>query len=164
MVKRGDIFMKKKIHALWTAIAGTLRSWLGILAIPVFILVGCNIIDYITGLRAAKYRNNKLSSYKSIRGIEKKICMWLLILVGYMMDVMINYTVNNAGFDIKIPPVVAILVTVWLIFNEIISILENMVDIGVNIPPFLLPLTIRIRSQVEEKADEYEIYGWRRKR
>ena len=32
----------------------------------------------------------------------------------------------------------ASLVAIWLIANEIISILENIGDIGVNVPPFLV--------------------------
>lgn len=37
--------------------------------------------------------------------------------------------------------------------NEIISILENMIDIGVAMPPFLMPIVGYIKMQVEEKAD-----------
>lgn len=40
----------------------------------------------------------------------------------------------------------------WLVVNEIISILENMLDIGVRMPPFLLPVIKYIRKQVEAKA------------
>lgn len=36
--------------------------------------------------------------------------------------------------------------------NEIISILENMVDIGIQIPSFLLPLVKNIKSQTEHFA------------
>lgn len=41
----------------------------------------------------------------------------------------------------------------WLICNEIISILENIQDMGVNIPAFLQPLVKHIRSQVEEQIN-----------
>ncbi len=43
-----------KVKATVIAALSVLMSWLGILAIPVLLLVGCNIIDYITGLMAAK--------------------------------------------------------------------------------------------------------------
>jgi hypothetical protein len=49
---------------------------------------------------------------------------------------------------------VASLVAVWLICNEIISILENINDIGVAMPPFLLKLAGSLKSQVEGKADQ----------
>lgn len=141
-----------KTKAFFIAVFGALFSWLGILAIPVFLLVGCNLIDYFTGLAAAKYRNEAVSSYKGIRGIIKKVCMWLLIAVGWMMDVLIEYAVVTVGLAVELPYIVATVVTVWLICNELISILENMIDIGVAIPPFLMPLVKRIQHQAEEKV------------
>lgn len=142
-----------KIKAFFITAFSALFSWLGVLAVPVFLLVGCNLIDYITGLLAAKYRDEAVSSYKGIRGIIKKVCMWLLIGVGWMMDTLLKYTVTTVGLTIELPFIVATVVAVWLICNELISILENMIDIGVNIPPFLMPLVKRIKNQVEEKTD-----------
>lgn len=137
-----------------TVFAGitTLMSWLGILAVPVFLLVGCNIIDYLTGLCAAKYRTESISSYKGIRGIIKKVCMWLLVIIGAWLDVLVNYAVECAGISLTLPFIVATAVAVWLVINEIISILENMIDIGVDMPPFLIPLVRYIKAQTESKA------------
>ncbi len=142
-----------KVKVTVIAVVSALMSWLGILAVPVLLLVGCNIIDYATGLCAVKYRNDSISSYKSIRGITKKVCMWLLVVVGAFIDVLIQYAVECAGIGLTVPFVVATVVAVWLVVNEIISILENMSDIGVNMPPFLLPLMKYIKKQVEDKAD-----------
>lgn len=142
----------EKAKVIVTAIVSTLMSWLGVLAIPVFLLVGCNILDYFTGLCASEYRNETISSYKGIRGIFKKVFMWLLIAVGAVIDVLIRYTATNIGISLQIPFIVATIVAVWLIVNEIISILENMIDIGVEMPPFLLPLVRNIKKQVEEKT------------
>ena len=142
-----------KVKATVIAALSVLMSWLGILAIPVFLLVGCNLIDYATGLLAAKYRQDGgISSYKSIRGIFKKIGMWLLIIVGSFMDILIQYAAECMGLGITIPFVVATFVAVWLVVNEMISILENLIDIGVNMPPFLMPVVKYIKKQIEEKA------------
>lgn len=142
-----------KVKVTVIAVVSALMSWMGILAVPVLLLVGCNIIDYATGLCAVKYRNDSISSYKSIRGITKKVCMWLLVVVGAFIDVLIQYAVECAGIGLTVPFVVATVVAVWLVVNEIISILENMSDIGVNMPPFLLPLMKYIKKQVEDKAE-----------
>ena len=84
-----------KVKVTVIAVLSVLMNCLGILAIPVFLLVGCNLIDYATGLVAAKYRQDGgISSYKSIRGIFKKIGMWLLIIVGSFMDILIQYAVE----------------------------------------------------------------------
>lgn len=141
-----------KIKTTVIAVISALMGWLGILAVPVFLLLGCNLIDYGTGLCAAKYRNDGISSYKSIRGIAKKVCQWLLILIGAFVDILINYAVECAGMGITLPFIVGTVVAVWLVVNEIISILENMIDIGVAMPPFLLPLVRYIREQAENKV------------
>lgn len=142
----------EKIKVTVIAALSALMSWLGILAVPVLLLVGCNVVDYITGLLAAPYRVETVSSYKGIRGIIKKVCMWLLVVIGAWVDILLNYAVECAGMQIAIPFVVATVVAVWLVVNEIISILENMIDIGVSMPPFLLPIAKHIKQAVEDKA------------
>ena len=136
-----------------TALLSALFSWLGLVAVPLLLLVVLQVIDYATGLVAAKYRFEQISSYKSFKGIAKKICMWLLVIVGGVLDWIITYAAESAGLDIGVSFVVACIVCVWLMCNEIISILENMVDIGVKLPPFLMKITKRLQSSVENKAD-----------
>ena len=141
-----------KIKTWFIAIFTALSAWLGILAIPMLILVLLNITDYGTGLAAAKYRGKKISSEIGLQGIAKKICMWLVVGLGAAVDWLLTYASQQAGITLPFSFVVASLVAVWLICNEIISILENMVDIGVELPPFLAPLVKNIKKQVEDKA------------
>ncbi|MGB8452715.1 MAG: phage holin family protein [Anaerocolumna sp.] len=145
-----------KIKTLFITFFSALAGWLGILAIPMSILVICNTIDYGTGLAAGPKRGQKINSYKSFRGIAKKICMWLLVAVGAMVDWLITYAGQTVGVKLPGSFLIACIVAVWLIANEIISILENMVDIGVAIPPFLLPIVKNIKKQVEDKAPKEE--------
>ena len=153
-----DVLMEEQImdktKATLIIIISTIMDFLGILAIPVFLMVGCNIIDYITGLMASKYREEQISSYKGIRGITKKVCMWLLVLVGSFIDIIINYTAEYMGIGFKIPFIVATFVAVWIVVNEMLSILENIIDIGVVLPPFLMPIVRLIRKEVESVAGE----------
>ena len=141
-----------KVKAFAILVVSAFMGWLDILAIPVLLLVLCNLIDYATGLMAAPYRTESVNSYKGIRGIIKKVCMWLLIVVGAIVDTMLNYAVENMGWEIALSFIVATVVAVWLLVNEIISILENILDIGVDMPPFLLPVVRYIKRQVEESA------------
>ena len=149
----------ERIKIIFTTVLSVLMSWLGILAVPVFLMVGCNVIDYITGMMATKYREESISSYKGIRGIMKKVCMWLLIIVGSWIDILLRYTLDCAGIDNDVPFIVATVVAVWLVVNEIISILENMIDIGVEMPPFLMPEVKHMRKQIEETVDLQERQG-----
>lgn len=84
----------------------------------------------------------------------KKVAMWLMVIVGMMVDEMLMYASSSIGKEWPFKFVVGCAVAIWLICNEIISILENIQDIGVNIPPFLKPIVKRIRSQVEEEMEE----------
>ena len=141
-----------KVKAAFVAAFSMIFGWLGILAVPVLILAGLNFTDYITGILASKRRNELVTSDKGLWGIVKKIGMWILVGLGWAMDVLINYTSQYVGLSIKLPFVVATIVAVWLICNEIISILENLLDIGVAMPPFLMPLAKMIKGQVEDKT------------
>lgn len=145
------------IKLLFTAIGSFLSSLLGGLYIPVLLMVSCNVIDYITGLLAAPSRaDGGISSYRSMRGITKKVTMWLLVVVGAIIDRLLVYTSETIGFTMPFKFLIACIVAIWIICNELISILENMVDIGVNIPVFLLPLVKSIKKQTESLASRTE--------
>ena len=109
-------------------------------------MVSSNLVDYGTGLIASKFRNQDINSYRSIRGIFKKIAMWLLVVVGAIVDEMIKYSTAQIGIDIKVQFLIASIVAIWITCNEVISILENIQDIGVPIPGFLKPLVKNISS------------------
>jgi toxin secretion/phage lysis holin len=140
----------KVITAIISTVTGILSSLLGILYIPVLLMVACNLIDYGTGLMAAKYRNDgKISSYRSMRGILKKVCQWLLVIVGSLIDMLLKYSATTIGFKMPFTFMIACIVAIWIICNEIISILENMIDIGAPIPPFLIQIIKNVKTQVE---------------
>lgn len=124
--------------------------------VPVLLMVACNIIDYATGIFASKYRNQPVDSYKGFRGIAKKISMWLLVVVGAIVDQLLKYAAATIGITMPITFLIACVVAIWIICNEIISILENIKDIGAPVPPFLLPLLKNLKSQVEEVAKTEE--------
>ena len=139
-----------------TAVAcffAAVSAWLGVLAVPVYVLVLVNLADYFTGIAASVFRKEAVSSYRGIRGIVKKVCMWLLVGVGAAVDWMLLFAAQAAGAPAPFRFFTASLVAVWLVCNEIISILENISEIGVGLPPFLVRLVKGIQKQVESGAD-----------
>lgn len=144
------------IKVTFTAIGAVLSSVLGVLYVPVLLMVLCNVMDYITGLIASHYRGEKVSSYVGLKGIIKKVCLWLLVVVGVIIDTLIKYAADTVGIKPPIHFLIACVVAVWIICNELISILENMVDIGVKIPPFLLPLVTLLKEQAEKAGEPKE--------
>ena len=79
--------------------------------------------------------------------------MWILIIVGAIIDQLILYACAEIGFRIPFTFAIACVVAVWLICNEIISILENINDIGVPMPAFMNKVVQNIKSQIEEKTE-----------
>lgn len=144
--------MLNEIKAGFTAVFAFIASILGILYVPVLLMVACNVIDYTTGLMAVSNRKEELSSYRSIKGITKKVCMWLLVVVGAIVDELIKYAAKTVGIEIPVHFLVACVVAIWIICSELLSILENINDIGVNLPPFLLPIIKLLQQKTEEAA------------
>lgn len=144
-----------------TTIASLLSSMLGVLYVPVLLMVACNVIDYITGLWAAPKRpaDGGISSYRSMAGIIKKVTMWLLVVVGAIVDQLLSYACTVMGYQIHLTFLVACIVAIWIICNELISILENMVDIGISIPAFLLPLVVNLKNQIDGMEESENCAG-----
>lgn len=141
---------RNPIKGIIIAACSMLSSALGVLYVPTLLMVTSNVIDYATGLMATPNRNCGISSYRSMRGIFKKVAMWLLVVVGVIIDLLLKYTSETLGITLPFDYLFACIVAVWITCNELISILENMIDIGISIPAFMMPLVKHIRSQVDE--------------
>lgn len=138
-----------KVKVFVSAVCSAFFSFFGLLAIPILLLVGCNLIDWGTGLMAAYCRGEKVTSEKSLGGIAKKIVMYILVFVGFVIDMLIAYVTKNMSIALNLPNIVACIICVWLVLNELISITENCEDIGVSIP-FLSPIVKLIKGKIEE--------------
>lgn len=144
----------RKIQIAVVGVFAILTAWLGNLAIPVYILLACNVIDYITALIAAPKREQVVDSLKGFRGIAKKVLMYCLIGIGWMLDILLNYAAVMVHPDLKEPYIIAIVVALWLVFNEMLSILENVSDAGVPVPAFLKKLIKSLKKKTEEIGEE----------
>ena len=79
-----------KLRLWFVTVFTALNSLLGSLAVPFYILVGANVVDYVTGICAAVYRGEKVCSEVGFRGIDKKAesnlrffcCLWY-VAAGY---------------------------------------------------------------------------------
>lgn len=140
----------KEIQMFISAAFAGLMYYLGIVSIPVIILIVAMIIDYATGMTAAFY-NAELSSKKGIKGIVKKVGYLALVAVAMILDWLISQGLQQINVNLNYGVFFAVLVAVWLIINEIVSILENLSRIGVPIPKFLTKIIEKIKVTVEEE-------------
>ncbi len=126
------------------------------LIIPLCVLLVCMIIDYITGLMASKYKNEQITSAKSIKGIYKKCSMLILVVIGAIIDLLIIYMIQIAGFTLEFKCIFCCVICLWLVFNELISIVENLSNMDTNIPGFLMPFLKLIKNKTEQAVDVSE--------
>jgi toxin secretion/phage lysis holin len=143
----------KKIQVVIVGIFAGLTGWLGNLAIPVYVLLACNVIDYITALIAAPKRGEEIDSLKGFNGLKKKVLMYLLIAVGWLIDTLVNYAAQQVRPDFRQPYIVAVVVALWLAFNEMLSIVENVADAGGPVPPFLKKLIKNLKKKTEDVTE-----------
>ena len=136
-----------------SAVITGLLYYLGIVAVPIIILIVAMIIDYVTGMMSA-WLNSELSSKKGIKGIVKKISYLALVAVAMIVDWLIFQGLQQINVDLHYSVFFAVLVTVWLIINELISVLENLSRMGVPIPNFLKKIIDRLKNTVDEKGDD----------
>ncbi len=142
----------KKIEWFISSVVGAFFSFFGILAIPLALLVPCNLIDYFTGIAASKVVGIKITSDISFKGIVKKVTMYVLIFVGFGIDCMISYVTSTLHIDMVLPLLFSAIIASWLVINELISITENCEKIGVEIP-LLAPVLRFIRKKIESTVD-----------
>lgn len=137
--------MQEKLTALkavFTAATAAFMVYLQIIAVPLVVLILLMICDYISGMAYA-YINHELCSGKGIRGIVKKLCYLMAVAASMGVD----WVISSVDMVSENTCAVAMLVTVWLIINEIISILENLKKMGVPLPKFLYKIIDRIRNE-----------------
>ena len=133
---------------------GFITAWFGALAIPVVLLVSCNLIDYFTGMMAAHARGEKVTSAKGVMGIYKKASQWILVLIGFMVDSALTSGTSYIGWNVPVYDTISIIVALWLVFNEMLSILENVSDMGTSVPPFLVSIVTKLRTYTQNTGNK----------
>ena len=135
--------MMDKDTLIFSTMASILTFLFGNFDIPLQVLVVFVITDFLTGLVKAWFNNN-LSSQQGYKGLMKKCGIMVVIMVAVMLDLLTGTVL------FRIP------VCWFFIAIEGISALENLGNIGVPIPKFLLDKLIQIKN-VNNMEDKEEV-------
>ena len=137
------LFFKAEIQT-YTGILGGLFGpifgyWLGWSNELEFLLFAM-LFDYITGILAAIINpETGLSSRRGLIGIAKKVMILCIVGIAYRLGVLLN------------TPQIEIIVIYAYIANEVVSLLENARNSGVDIPAGLDKLLIKILEEKKRK-------------
>lgn len=97
-----------------------------------------NATDYVTGVMKSKMHHTESSS-SGLKGIVKKFGYWVMIVLAFVMGDVMSTIGDNMGLDLSlITPVIGWYTLASLALNEVRSILENLVECDVDVPPFLI--------------------------
>ena len=141
------------IKGVLTAAMATLIAYLGHLLIPIIVLAVVMFIDYGTGITKA-WVKGELSSKIGIIGILKKMGYLGVVMVGMAVDWVIRAGIAELHIESKFEFLFAMIVIIWLILNELISILENVAAIGAPVPKWLIKIVTKLKDRAEEKFED----------
>ena len=110
------------------------------------LLVCCITLDYVTGLTKA-WMKKSLSSEVGLKGIVKKLSYLLGVGVGFAADLLISLAADSFGLPVELPALFGLMATLLLSLNELISIVENLGEIGVPMPKPLVDALHKLGEQ-----------------
>lgn len=97
-----------------------------------------NFTDYITGTFKGRVLK-KVSSSAGLKGIIKKFSYWIMILISFGMSPVLNEIGETIGTDLSsLSPFIGWFTLATLMMNELRSVLENLVEAGIKVPPYLV--------------------------
>lgn len=130
-------FAKVILGGVITAVSGFLGGMDGIM----YTLIIFVSIDYVTGVGAAAKRR-QLSSEVGFWGIAKKVCIIALVGIAHSIDAY----VMGAGNVFRTA------VALYYIGNEGLSLMENIANLGVQLPQKLIDVLRQLRDNNDDKG------------
>ena len=121
---------------------------------PLIVLAIVMVVDYITGMTAA-WATGTLNSRVGVMGIVKKVSYLFAVAVAVVVDYVITTAATGTGMDLGNIHIFGLLVCIWFILNECISILENLSEIGVPLPGFLIAVAKRLKKSAEKTGEAH---------
>lgn len=140
--------MEKTFEFVFATIGTTVSMFFGGLSLALQFLLLLMVIDYVTGMSIAakgfssKSSTGKISSKAGFDGLMRKFMIITWVVIATVADV-------TFGWDIFTNMVVFAFIA-----NELISITENSIALGVPVPDGIAKLidTLKVRSE-EQKHD-----------
>ena len=120
------LFSEQNIKWIMTACSSGLIWLFGAWNAVLGILITVVVVDYLSGLMSAAKRK-ELSSKVGWTGLLKKAATFMVIIVAHQLDVALGNEEN----------IIRNITALFYVSNELLSILENLGEMGVKLPEFL---------------------------
>jgi len=150
-----------KIQILATGVVAYLSQKLGVTFYLLGLLLVLMVIDYVSGMAASAVeaidhpddRRYGWSSKKGAKGIAKKVAYLCVIAVSMVIDYIVIRTSGVLG--VALPnTMLSLLVSVWYLLNEALSIIENAGRIGAPVPNWLMKYIAALKDKIDNHEEE----------
>ncbi len=144
-----------------SAISAWLFSRMGVLLYVIMFLGIAMAIDYVTGMLASKTEaidhpedlSLGWNSKKGAKGIIKKVGYLCVIAVAMIVDYVILHVTSAIGMEVTVKAFFGLMVRVWYLLNEALSIIENAGRMGAPIPDGLKNYIAILKTKIESKGE-----------
>ena len=131
---------------------------LGILIPLIGLLVLMMVIDYVSGMLAAKKEaidhpndpNYGWSSAVGFNGIIKKFGIICIIVVSMVLDYIVATLAIKMQLNPPVTTLFSLLVTSWFLLNEMLSIIENSGRMGADVPDWLVKYIAILKDKIDD--------------
>ena len=152
------------IAGLVSAAIAYVSEKLGMLIPLIGLLVLMMVIDYITGMLAAKKEAVEhpgdpkygWSSSVGMNGIIKKFGILCVIVVSMVLDYIVATLAIQMNFNPPITTLFSLLVTSWFLLNEMLSIIENSGRMGADVPDWLAKYIAGLKDKIDNEGGSAE--------
>lgn len=153
---------------MFLAAAGAwVSAKLGVLYPVLVILMIMMILDYVTGMLASKKealehpdeKGYGWSSKKGAQGIIKKVGYLCVIAVAMVVDYIILHVAVAIGITVSVKAFFALLVAVWYVLNELLSIIENSGRMGAQVPEWLCRYIAVLKDAIDKTTEKDDSEG-----
>lgn len=157
--------MKKEyviaIQGALAAAGAFLSDRLGVLFPVLCLLMIAMVVDYITGMLASKRESLDhpgdpaygWSSARGAKGIIKKVSYLCVIAVAMMVDYVIAVAAGYLDIVMPVTAFFGLLVAVWYLLNELLSIIENAGRMGGPVPEWLRKYIAVLKEKIDSDYD-----------
>ena len=112
-----------------------------------------NVVDYVTGFVKAKYYKKNESSAVGAKGIWKKVSYWIVIGLAFFISNCFVYMGEIIGVNLEFVLLFGWFTLATYLVNEIRSILENLVEMNIKVPQFLIAGLEITQKLIDAKTD-----------
>jgi len=111
-----------------------------------FILAVFIILDYITGVLCGMLREGGYNYRIAIKGIVKKLMYLVLIMVKILLEYLSGMFTSENSLNIRVGGTLTTAMYVYLIGTEGLSIIQNLIILGIPVPEYMIKIFGLIRD------------------